>query len=519
MQTQSYRHPLYAKNERRWKFLRAAYVGGAEWYDQGETWTLGPFTIAAATGKDTHTTLSAVESNRLWRHEREKDVRYQRRLRMSVYENIFRPHIDTLAASIAKACKKLDLPPQMEYLHADTDRWGCTMQGFRLRRLSWAHVFGHVGILLDKPTFEGEPPPSEMHERAAGIRTYCQILTPLAILDWQRNADHTQSFDWAYFREQKPAIRTAPDEPEAENPEEHEYTRLLRPGLSIRYRDGVEYERTSGPPFVPLVVQFAQGQDPEQAEPVGVDCNGDVADLAELRFNKKSWLTDQEASQCFNQASVESVDGIDKAMDLALGTHTYVGAKFSWQAPDVAPMQHLMQSIDRDAGTSREMMGLETKGETSQAAKSGVALQMEGQNISALFSGYATAAQDAEERIWRMAAELEGVDPDLVVCEYASDFSAMDANARFQTIVTAIEKGGFTGKALAELQKQLWMAANPDAAPELQSDVFEDIDAGADESLVPVVPAFGKPPGGNPFGGSPAESGTEETEPESEVLA
>src|SRR5688572_8618755 len=117
-------HPYYSKRYKRWRLSRAAYIGGQEWYQQGDTWQLGPYVIQAATPGKTGLTLDLRETNRLWRHEREKDPRYRRRLRMSVYENVFRPQVDSVAATIGKACKMVELPDALKYLETNTDRWG-----------------------------------------------------------------------------------------------------------------------------------------------------------------------------------------------------------------------------------------------------------------------------------------------------------------------------------------------------------------------------------------------------------
>ncbi len=499
-------HPYYCKRFRRWKLNRAAYIGGDEWYGQGDTYQLGPFTIQPATpGKTGHTTGPLRESNRLWRHEREKDPRYFRRLRMAAYENVFGPQINTIAATVAKSCRNVKLPEGMEYLETNTDRWGQDMATARMRRIAWAHVYGHVYTLLEKPAYVPEPsplaavtastesaeytsaetdepvgPPSRMHELQAGIRVYACTLSPLDLLDWNWDAD-AMAFRWALIRVTRPAERVAPDE-QAEPVSPCTWTKLYRPGQWVLFKDGVPEESGPAPDVVPIVVQFAVGQDPAEAEPVGIPVNDDVTDIVELRFNKSSWLNDMESAQCFNQAHIKTGDGsaLDNDTEQALGVHTYIGAEeFDWVSPSTDPMTHLMNSMDRDAATMRQMGGVETKGETSQAAKSGVALQLEQQNMGSLFAMYAAAAEAGERAIWRMAAMLEGMDPEAVIVEYVRDFSALDASARFGTLTTALTVGQFTGMAKAELQKQIWMAANPEAEHEVRDKVFAEIDAEA----------------------------------------
>lgn len=485
-------HPYYQRRFRRWRKNRACYMGADDFYSQGNTYQLGPFTIRAATpGKTGYTFQPLIEANYLWRHEREKDVRYQRRLRMAAYENVFRPMVDTVSSTVGKACRKVEWPAGMEYLETNSDRWGQDAATFRARRISWAHVFGHVYTLLDKPEYESGAAPSRMHELAAGIRTYAQILTPLDLLDWNWDAD-AMCFRWALIRVARPFDREPPSQRDniasdavGSTLQQHTWTKLYEPGKVTLYRDGTIVEEKAGPEFVPICVQFAIGQDPAESEPVGIPINDDVTDLVELRFNKSSWLSDQEAAHAFNQAFIKTQGGeIDDELDMQLGIHTYIGADdFRWVAPDSAPMQHLMDSMARDQSEMRRMMGVETKGESSDAAKSGVALQLEQQNMSSLFASYAAAAECGEMCVWKMAAMLEGADPEAVKVQYVRDFSALDAMARFGTLMQAVSiPSGFTGAAKAELLKQIFMAAHPDIEPEKRDLIFAEIDAEAERA-------------------------------------
>lgn len=470
-------HPLYALHSKQWETLRRLYMGGRDFHSTGTTYQFAGLVVQAATpGKTGFSTFSGQEHRYLWRHPREKDPRYEVRKRASTYENVIRPLVTTIAATVSKACKKCEFPTGLEYLEKDVDRAQMDVATFRLQRLSWAHVYPHVFTLLQKP--QGEQQASRFHELAAGMRTYAQIVTPLDLLDWRWDSQ-TRMFEWVLLRERKAYERVPPDEGKNQT-EDKCYTRLIKPGEWIAYEDGEEYERgTTGVDFVPLAIQYGLGQDPECAEPLGLDMLSDAADKAIEAFNKESWLTDQEMSQCFNQAQYKPLDGAPpEDFEMAVGTGTYIPAEvFSWQSPSVEPMAHLLGSIANDKATIRQLLGVETKGETSQAAKSGIALQLEQTSVSSMFAGYAAAAEAGERAIWRMAAMMEGANPDEVEVEYARDFSALEVGARFATIMEALKSGGFTGKAKAELQKQAFIAADPDAEQDVLDEVFAAIDA------------------------------------------
>lgn len=467
-------HPLYQLHQSQWRTLRAAYVGGREWHSQGTTFRFGNSVIAAATGK-TGLTWSGAEHQYLFRHPREKDERYEIRKRSSTYENVIRPLVTTVAATVSKACKRCELPMGMDYLMSDVDRAQMDMATFRLQRNAWSHVFPHIFVLLGKP--EGAAQPSRMHELAAGVRTYAQIVTPLDLIDWQWNAQD-RMFDWALIVERLPQERMPPDMGKGEPTTEVCYTRLEKPGEWIRYANGEEYDRgRTGYDFVPMTIQYGLGQDPESAEPIGIDLLSDAVDKAIEAFNKESWLCDMLQNQCFNQAFFKPLEGaIQEELEISVGSSTYVPAEsFAWAAPDTAPMEQMRASIGEDKATIRQMLGVETKGETSQASKSGIALQLEQTSASSMFAGYAAAAEAGERNIWRMAAVMEGENPDDVLVEYARDFSALETAARFDQLMAAV--GTFAGKAAAELKKQIFIAVHPDAEADVLAEVYDAIDA------------------------------------------
>lgn len=494
-------HPLYRLYEKRWRFLEAAYLGGVHWYGQGETYQIGPFVIRR-TSETTHKLQAQTfsEQNHLWRHERERDETYDRRLRAAVYDNIFRPFIDIKAATIAKACRKLVLPPALEHMTKDCDRWGTSAVMMRLARNTWAQVCGAVYTVCEKPP-TATPMPSRLHELAAGIRCYQRLLSPLDLWDWRWSPERMM-FDWALVREQRPYERLALDErtgvaDTTTLDQRPVWTRLYKPGYSVLYENGKEVARDPAPPFVPISVQWA-GRDPRQSEPIGLDVNGDVADLAELRFNKRSWLSDQEMASCFNQLVLNTKDEIDDEQNRALGTHTYLAVEggASFLAPQIAPMAHLMDSMERDGHSMRQIMGLEQRGEQSVAARSGVALQLEAQSMSSKLSGEAVLAEGGERAAWKMCAALEGMSPEQFDAEfeleYTADFSQLDAAARFSQVMVALQQGGFTGAAKAALQKSAILGALPDLDEEERETIMEDIDAGVSELV--VAPPAAMPP-------------------------
>ena len=68
----------------------------------------------------------------------------------------------------------------------DCDLYGTNWENFWGRKRKWASVFGHCGILVDKPTGEHE---NRKEELAAGVYPYLAYYSPLNILQWEYERD------------------------------------------------------------------------------------------------------------------------------------------------------------------------------------------------------------------------------------------------------------------------------------------------------------------------------------------
>lgn len=477
MQPLHFAHPVYRRNIATWRFLRDAYVGGDYWYTAGQTHEVGPFTPYSTSDKLQVPTYNLVETNRLWRHEREKEVKYQRRMRASVYLNFLKANVDTVASIVASAIDVEKLPDALQHLEDDCDRKGTSLQGMIRQLAIWSIVHGHTHVLWDLPDPEG-PMPSLYHERQAGVLPYLCPVSVCDMVDWRYNAI-TRAYDWVEVQELQPLQREPHAEPNEMQPR---ITRVFDTDGWVRYADGAPMDgevQAYKYGFVPLVTLFSQ-PDHASAEPIGVSPMRDAAELALLTFNMLSWKTDEEQQHCFNQLVLNTKDDITPEMDVALGTSTYVAAEGAqYLAPDTKTMEHMDLGIAEHAARMRQMIGIETKGEGSQAAKSGTALQLERENMDAILSGYLTHLVSGVKAMLRMGALIVGANPDEVEVGTRPVFSQMAAAAQFDTMLRAMNEGGMQGVARAELQKQVFLAAHPDPEPDLIAEVFGNIDSGA----------------------------------------
>ena len=477
------KHPEYRKREAKWRMARAAYRGGDAWGVDVARYRFSSTGLEVGSGK-VNVAPDSQELNYLWPHEREKSEKYQRRLRAAVYPNFVKPIVDAIASTIVRSVRKLTLPPQLDVMLQQVDTNGNDIAAFRRLVLIEAMQLGQCYLLPEIPP--GGAYPSLYHERKAGVRPFVSIVSSLDLTDWSWD-DETQSFEWAQVTQRRPLKR----EPlsSTDGLTVPHVSILYYPGGWQEYHDGEMVAEGPGPDFVPLLPVLIN-RPADEPEPIGDSPIADIVEAAELVYNKKSWLTDQEASQCFNQVFIATKDPLTKEQDRILSTQTYIsgGDDMKFVAPDVSPMQHLLQSMREDYQAAKATMGIETLSEQSQEAKSGIAMQMSRENLDAVLSGYSRPFEAAERTMWRTCALLAKADPEDVVVEWSHDFSALAAAGRFDQIIMALTQGDFGGKAKAELQKQLFMAACPELDEDVQRAIMEDIDASVDESLVTEQP-------------------------------
>lgn len=484
----SVRHPLYDEQYETWRFLRNAYLGGQYWYEAKEThkfeglysWDL------AEEGEIRRHPTTIYEHGYLVRHPREHDEDYMVRRRLSVYRNFMRREVDLLATAVTRGAKRPELPAELAYLHDDVDGQGTNLQDFRRAMATWAIVFGHVWVVVDRPA--GEVQPSLLHEQLAGVRPYARIVTPLDVVRWRLDRE-TRRLQWALLVEEVPyedSLEARAGSGTGPPPMRYSYDtwrrefyRYWSPEEWVLYRGDEELERGAGYGFVPLFAVFSQRA--PTVEPVGLSPVRDAAELGWLLYNKASWKTDEEAAACFNQVFLETEEKLKKETQRVLSLHRYVsGAKsMSFVSPDVSTMQHLGESMEQDLEWARYIIGTGTEGEKSRAAKSGIALQLERENLNALLAGYAASFEGGEQSWLSALAVLAGGSASDVRSEWSRDFSGLDISARAQQIAEAVPL--YTGRAKAVLLKRLHEALLPDE-PE-RDEVNRDIDAAsADEA-------------------------------------
>lgn len=159
-------HPLHTAMAPRWRFWIAAYEG-----------------------------LDAMLSHGvLSRHPREEEHEFQDRLREAVGFNYCRSIINCFSFYLFEKQPQRELgtlarDPLWKLFQHDCDLYGSNYDTFLLQQQKYASIFGHVGILVDKP---GRGAVTRQEEQDAKLHPYLAAYHPEAILDWEvaRDAAH-----------------------------------------------------------------------------------------------------------------------------------------------------------------------------------------------------------------------------------------------------------------------------------------------------------------------------------------
>ncbi len=156
-------HPLHVAWRERWILLQAAYLGAR----------------------------ALVASGLVSRHERESERNFRRRIREIYDLNYSKAVVDLFNHYLfRKPCRRelgsLGEDALWQLFRDDCDLWGTDFEVFLVELQRLAAIFGHVGVLVDKPVTSAATRADELER---GLYPYLVPYTPLSILDWSYGRD------------------------------------------------------------------------------------------------------------------------------------------------------------------------------------------------------------------------------------------------------------------------------------------------------------------------------------------
>ena len=420
------------------------------------------------------------EGKFLIRHPREKEDNYKRRLKQASFVNFCRDVVEIYVSYLYREQPERKADKSDEVLetflkNADLQgrAWGKVM-----RNLSkMASYYGIMGAIVDKP--QGEKGASKGAELEAGVRPYIAAYSPLAIWDWKfgKDANGVIRLEWIVLEEGSDGGPTV----------------LIKWGLetweSWRQEGGNGKENN--------FISFALGDNKLDQIPFALLLNrdsfkrmtgvSDIADIADV--NKRIYYLDSDALEVIDATAFPILEGPVEAIEDSSGQsqETEIGTQSLLKRPEdkegfkwiEAPHTSLEQILNHRNSSINDIKYMAKTGQADASktgqVKSGVALELEFQQLSALMVDKAENAEDFEHRVFDLVGLWEGKDYEMLV-KYARSFGIRDLMHDLDTAITS-KAVVISPTFQAELAKAFAARILPkDTPPDIIEDINKELD-------------------------------------------
>ena len=367
-------HPAWKEYIERWQFLIDSWYGGKEYRD-GD-----------------YLTNYAMEST--------ED--YESRIDSTPYDN----HVKAIVAIYnsflfrmppMREMGSLETDPGLEDFMKDCDLDGRSFDAVMRDISTYASVYGHTWVLLDKPSTNAYTRAEELDQ---GIRPYVSIITPENVLDWHYERSMSGYYVLTYlkiYEGHHDGVDTF---------------RVYTPTTCEVYSMGQDEPKIimSMPNQlgkIPAVCVYGQ-RSPTRG--VGISLVGDVADMARAIYNELSEI--EQVGRLTNHPSLVKT----ASTSAAAGAGSIIQMPEDLQA-DLKPyllqptgssldgflksLEQKVQAIDRMAHMGG-IRSIETR------RLSGIGLATEFQLLNASLAALADNLEHSEEQIWRLYAQWQG---------------------------------------------------------------------------------------------------------------
>jgi hypothetical protein len=411
----------------RWQFYLQSYQGGDE-YRQG---------------------------GHLTRYVNETDVEYQARLMSTPLDNHCRSVVSVYTSFLFREepdreFGSLVADPMLEDFLNDADLDGRSLNQFMKEVSIWSNVFGHCFVLVSKPNVGAITMADEL---ASGVRPYVSLLTPLTVMDWSwsRSPLGRYTLDMIKYVEDVNG--------------DEQVIKQWTPQEIITYIVDTkaqeitsEYREINGLGKVPAIVAYGN-RGPIRG--VGVSDLSDIADHQKKIYNELSEVEQSirlnghptvvktpEVEMSAGAGSIALMpDGMDPGLKpYMLNVSTDIAAIYN-------SISQSIDAIDKMANTGAIRA-------TQARTLSGVAMRTEFELLNARLSEKADNLELAEEQIWKLYAEYQGLEFDGEI-EYPGSFNIQDDLQELQKLQVA--KGAATdARVLALIDHEIVEALGED---------------------------------------------------------
>jgi hypothetical protein len=396
-------NPVYAENAQRWQFLYESYEGGVK-YQQG---------------------------NHLLRYANERQNAYGDRIKATPLDNHCASVISVYNSFLFRVEPERALPSlqgeDLVNFMRDTDMDGRNINQFMKDVATWASVYGHTYILLAKPNIGAVTLADEMENE---VRPYANIISPLAMLDWNwtRMVNGKYVLSYIKYIDSKygniVTVKEWTDEVIITSTVDTENDALL--GQEAEANDFGK---------IPVVLAYNK-RSTDRGQ--GISDINDIADAQKYIYNLNS-----EIEQAI-RLDAHPVLAKSKATKLGTGAGAILNfpedmdehEKPFFLETSGTNVSSILETIEKEVGAIDKMANTGAVRATESRTISGVAMETEFQLLNAKLSEKADNLELAEEQMWKLYAEYQGKTYNGVI-EYPGSFNIRDLSNEINQLSTA----------------------------------------------------------------------------------
>tara|TARA_R110000744_G_scaffold192081_1_gene311228 strand:+ start:5376 stop:6764 length:1389 start_codon:yes stop_codon:yes gene_type:complete len=379
-------HPEYDDNEARWEFYLRSYMGGADY----------------------------INGQYLTKYISESTEEYDRRLELTPLDNHCKNIVHIYSSFLwrvppTRSFNSLANNVSLDPFINDADLDGRSFNAFMRECQIWASVYGHVWVMMDKPKSTAG---TKAEELAQDIRPYVTMFTPENVLDWEYERTPSGRFQLSYLKVRESVIRN--DDTEVES-----YYRVWTPE-TIEYwhsiNDNDKMIETEGNPLGRIPAVFLPAN---RSVVRGIG----ISDLSDAAYMQKAIY--QELSEIEQLIRISNHPTLVKsyATDASAGAGAVINMPDDMDAslkpyqmqPSGGNLDAVRNSIKDKVEAINRMSHMGAVRGTEAMTMSGVALQTEFQMLNAKLSEKADLLELAEEQLWILFCEWQGITPDVEI--------------------------------------------------------------------------------------------------------
>ena len=440
----------YNKYIDRWNFMYRSYLGGMEYRNAGY----------------------------LTRYAEETDKEYEARLLSTPLDNHVKSIISTYNSFLFREEPERDFGelenlPDIENFMDDCDLDGRSLNHFMKEVSTWAQVFGHCWILMTKPDVGAK---TLAEEQLLGIRPYVNLLTPLTVLDWRYTRAINGKYELEYLKyieEINGSIHVL---------KEWNKDEIITTVYDAQNRNTMDtIVEKNGLGSIPAVIAYSHRS---IIRGIGSSPIDDVCDLQRYIYN------------CYSES--EQSIRLDSHPSLVVTAETQVGTGVGSliTIPNIQDPGHNPYVIDYNGASiqsiyeviNNTIIAIEKNANvsgirvTASRTLSGVALEIEFQQLNASLAVFADNLEAAEEAIWELYCNYQQL-PNCIEVIYPNSFNIKDGEKEIDQLVTA-KNAATDARVLRAIDMEIldWLELDEDEITAMMNANLVDLEAVPEQS-------------------------------------